>query len=490
MSKAEAHRNLKLDLLKALEEKEKYLKEHKIESIFPDKGPFRRELYPKHMEFMAAGKDFRQRAIIAANRTGKTLMGACEMTYHLTGNYPKWWKGRVFKAPIEAWAASVNNESTKNILQYELLGDPAVPGSGLIPSSAIKKIIKKPGVADAVETVYVEYKSGGLSRLDFKSYEQERKGFQGTKKQVIWLDEEPKDYSIYTECLTRTMDKFEPGMIYCTFTPLFGLSKVVLSFLPDGLLPRGGVSSEAPHKFVTQVSWEEVPHLSDTQKEEILATYSRHERDARSKGIPSLGSGAIYPFTEDTFLVEPFKIPVWWPRAYGLDVGWNRTAAVWIAQDPDDGCFYVYSEHYLSEATPVINASAIKGRGEWIIGSIDPASRGKSQADGRTLFDLYEKEGLDLEVADNSVEAGIMKVFQLFEVGQLKVFSTCHNFLNEMRIYRRDEKGQIIKKKDHLMDALRYVMCTGVDFMQIPPDSDFYEPQMPINRAKDEITGY
>lgn len=487
----------KLALLEALEEKEKYLKFHKMETFFPDGGPFSRHLYPKHMEFMAAGKNYLQRAIIAANRTGKTIMGAYEMTCHLTGEYPHWWQGRKFKSPIHAWAASVNNESTKNILQYELLGDPAVPGSGMIPRDKLfrdqagrLKMIKKPGVADAIETVYVKHKSGGTSRLDFKSYEQGREAFQGTKRQVIWLDEEPRDYGIYSECLTRTMDKYEPGMIYCTFTPLFGLSDVVLSFMPEGRMPEGGVHPDNPHKFVSQVSWEEVPHLNEEQKGEILASYSKHEREARSKGIPSLGAGAIYPFLEDDFVVEPFKIPVWWPRVYGLDVGWNKTAAIWLAQDPDTNIIYVYSEHYMSESPPALNASAIKQRGEWMIGVIDPASRGKSQIDGRTLFDLYEQEGLDLELANNAVEAGILKVYQAFEVGQIKIFSSCVNTLNEIRIYRRNENGEIIKKKDHLMDALRYAMVSGLDFLQLPHSDDFYMPSDVSQGTKDEFTGY
>ena len=49
------------------------------------------------------------------------------------------------------------------------------------------------------------------------------------------MDEEP-DLNIYTECLTRTMTT--NGMVICTFTPLLGLSDVVLLFLPGGKLPE------------------------------------------------------------------------------------------------------------------------------------------------------------------------------------------------------------------------------------------------------------
>lgn len=481
---------LQNELLELLEAKALALRYSKMDSIFPDEGQFRRELYPKHVQFMDAGSKFLQRAIIAANRTGKTLMGAYEMTCHLTGRYPDWWKGRKFKNPINAWAASVNNESTKNILQYELVGDPNDMGTGMIPKECLGKYIKKPGVADALETQYVKHITGGWSRIDFKSYEQGRAAFQGTKKQAIWLDEEPTDYGIYSECLTRTMDKHNPGIIYCTFTPLYGLSEVVLSFMPDGKLPEGGVNPQNPYKFVSQVSWEEVPHLNEEQKAQILASYSSYEREARSQGIPSLGAGAIYPFPESMVGVDPVEIQMWWPRVYGLDVGWNRTAGIWLAKDPDTGIVYVYSEHYMGREVPAIHASAIKARGDWIPGVIDPASNAASKVDGSKLFDLYEQEGLILEHADNSVEAGLFKVTQMLQSGQLKIFSNLKEFWGEYRVYRRDEKGRVIKKNDHLMDALRYAVMSGLEIATTIPDPDAKYNSTGIDTQRDSITGY
>ena len=134
-------------------------------------------------------------------------------------------------------------------------------------------------------------------------------------------------------------------------------------------------------------TWDDVPHLSADAKEALLAGIPPYQRDARTKGIPQLGSGAIYPVPEADVLVAPFEIPAYWPRSYGLDVGWNRTAAVWRAKDPETGVRYLYSEHYRGQAEPVIHATSIKSRGEWIPGVIDPAARGRSQVDGRKLID-------------------------------------------------------------------------------------------------------
>lgn len=477
---------LQYELLELLEAKEQALRYNKFSTYFPDNGPFRRELYPKHIDFMNAGANYLERAFIAANRTGKTKTGAYEMACHLTGEYPSWWKGRVFLNPVQAWAVGVTNQEVKTVLQAELCGESPDYGSGMIPKD---RIIGNPrmksGMTDAVDTICVKHKSGGVSKCSFLSYEQGRTAFQGTKKQVIWLDEEPKDRHIYSECLTRLMDKFNPGIIICTFTPLFGLSDIVMTFLPDGMYPKLQHGS----KYVTQVSWEEVPHLDTEQKKQILNSYSQHERDARSKGIPSLGAGAIYPFCEDDITCLPFAVPAYWPRAYGLDVGWNCTACVWGAMNPDTRELFIYSEHYQGQAHPAVHASAIKARGDWIIGAVDPGAGGALQADGKAMIDLYQNEGLILEPADNSVETGILKVSQMFASGQLKIMTTCTNLLKEFRIYRRDEHGKVMKKNDHALDALRYLCMTGIDYLEVMPDPDF-KPSSTSNKGKNAWTGY
>jgi hypothetical protein len=99
------------------------------------------------------------------------------------------------------------------------------------------------------------------------------------------------------------------------------------------------------------------------------------------------------------------------------------TAAVWAAHDYDSDTVDLYSEYYRSHAEPSVHAQAIQGRGDWIPGVIDPASRGRSQHDGEQLIKLYKDLGLQhLEVADNSVEAGIYEVWQRMPSGRLKVF--------------------------------------------------------------------
>lgn len=223
-------RTEKAELVTLLEAKDKLRRENRIKSYYPDGGPLRRELYPRHMEFFEAGATYRERCFMAGNRVGKTEgAGGYETALHLTGDYPDWWEGKRFDRPIKGWAAGDTNETTRDIVQYKLLGAPGYLGEGLIPKDRIIKTTPRSGIPGAVLDVYVKHSSGGISVLTLKSYEQGRKKFQGTEIDLIWLDEEPP-LDVYSECVTRTMTT--GGIVYLTFTPLEGLSEVVMSFLP------------------------------------------------------------------------------------------------------------------------------------------------------------------------------------------------------------------------------------------------------------------
>jgi hypothetical protein len=222
-------------------------------------------------------------------------------------------------------------------------------------------------------------------------------------------------------------------------------------------------------KFVVTATWDDAPHLDQKAKDELWASIPAYQRDARSKGIPALGSGSIYPVPESDIVIDDFAVPEHWPRAYGLDVGWNRTAAVWGALDRDADVLYLYSEHYRAEAEPSVHAAGIRARGTWIRGAIDPAARGRSQVDGRRLMSMYEELGLDLVQADNAVEAGIYRVHQRLTSGRLKVFRSLTHWFSEFRLYRRDEKGRIVKERDHLMDATRYLEMELLEICRTKP---------------------
>lgn len=222
----------------ALETREAYIESRRaLFRLYPDDGPLARGRYPRHLEFFAAGLGHSERAFIAANRTGKTTCAGYEMALHLTGKYPEWWPGFRFDRPIAAWAAGEDIRSMRESVQPLLFGKTGELGTGLIPGD---DIIGNPtmgrGVPDSIDSAQVRHVKGGSSRLVLKTYEQGREAFQAAAIDVGWCDEEPPQ-PIYTEMLTRLMSTVpgKPnGLMLCTFTPLKGMSDVVMKFLGEG----------------------------------------------------------------------------------------------------------------------------------------------------------------------------------------------------------------------------------------------------------------
>ncbi|HNR50675.1 MAG TPA: hypothetical protein PKI80_03755 [Deltaproteobacteria bacterium] len=209
--------------------------------------------------------------------------------------------------------------------------------------------------------------------------------------------------------------------------------------------------------------WNDAPHLTPEMKATIAAGIPPYQLKARSEGIPMLGAGAIFPISEDSITCEPFTIPRTWPRAYGMDVGWNSTACAWGAWDTEGDILYLYNEYKVGKEPPAIHTTAIKARGNWIPGVIDPHSDDSGQRDGAKLLEEYRDLGLDLQKANNSVEAGLLEMWRRFTEGRLVVFSSLVAWFGEFRIYHRDENGKIVKVNDHLMDATRYLVMSGAD---------------------------
>lgn len=255
-----------------------------------------------------------------------------------------------------------------------------------------------------------------------------------------------------------------------------------------------------PSKYLVTAGWQDVPHLSEKAKKELLASTPPHLRKARAQGIPSLGAGAIYPVPEEDILVTPFRLPRHWLRGYALDPGWNRTAALCGAYDRESDVLYLYREYYKGEAEPAVHSAGIRAMGEWMTGCIDPASRGRTQRDGEKLYTDYTKDvasgggGLSLIFANNAVESGLTEVWDRLSTGRIKVFSSLVAFMAEYRIYRRDEKGKVVKSNDHLMDCLRYLVMTPAVLKSMPANVaqklfDHLVSRQTGNEVYDEVMG-
>jgi len=418
------------------------------------RGDTRRWYRPhaRQREFHRAGSAAHERLFLAGNRVGKTLAGAAEVAFHLTGLYPAWWEGARFARPIHAWAASVSKEATRDILQAAYLGP-----RGVLPPALLAGKAMKSGLAGAVDLLRVRHAAGGESVLGFKSYDQGRESFQGTARDVIHLDEEPP-LAVYEECLLRTLTV--EGHVLLTMTPLMGLTDMVRHFTDPQ--PHAG-------KALVRAGWAEAPHLRPAALDRLRRSLRPHEARAREFGEPVAGRGLVYPVDEDALRVPRFALPATWRRCLGLDFGWsNPTAAVWLAHDVDHDIVYVTDVYAAAERVPREHAQDILRRGAWIPAVGDPAGQAVSQRDGASMMEAYAAAGMVITPADNAVEAGLMLALERMRAGTLKVFADLEPWWREFRLYHRDERGRVVKRDDHLMDATRYALVSGLPLARPP----------------------
>jgi hypothetical protein len=213
------------------------------------------------------------------------------------------------------------------------------------------------------------------------------------------------------------------------------------------------------------LGWQDVPHLSEEAKSELLKSILPHEVEARTQGRPMLGAGAVYPIPESEIVIPDFEIPEHWPRGAGMDVGWTgQTFCIWGAHDRDNDVVYLTGEYARAMAEPAVHVAAIGARGKYIPIFIDPASNASNQIDGRKLFEIYRRSGLNVLMADNGRDAGFFEVWTRLSTGRLKVFRSLKRWLDEFRVFARDSNGQIIQEaKFHGQAATRYLLLNTLN---------------------------
>jgi len=469
-----------LELEKQLSEIERRQREQSVDFYVP---------YQKQRDFHDAGLTHRERLLMAGNQNGKTYCGGAEASFHLTGLYPDDWLGRRWDRPVRAWVAGVTGESTRDNPQRILLGTIAKGiGTGSIPLRCLdtEKMTLARGVSNLYDTVLVKHigpdgKQDGWSELKFKSYERGREKWQGDTLDFVWFDEEPPE-DIYTEGLARI--SATSGMVYVTFTPLKGMSKVVLRYLNE----------PSPDRSVITMTIDDALHIPADERQTIIDGYPEHEREARALGIPLLGSGKIFQVAESRIKCEPFPIPPHWPVLWAIDFGTGHPfAAVLLAWDRDTDTIYVVHSFRMPGALPLQHAEAMKVYGDKAGGMIPVAwpqdGHQRREFDGQLvpLAKVYKKHGLKMcahhatfEDGSNSTEVGIIEMQERMDTNRFKVFSTNGDWFDEFRLYHR-KNGEIVKERDDIMSATR----VGVMARRFAR-SVFYDLKNP-NKSKTQI---
>jgi len=422
---------------------------------------YRYKPYPWQREFHDAGLTNPDRMLMAANRVGKTEGAAAEVAYHLTGEYPEWWKGKRFDSAVLVWVGSVTNEASRDITQKALLGGTGEDlGTGYIPKHLIvgKPQFRQAGVSDVVDTVKVRHKSGGVSTAVFKTYDQGWRKWQGTAPHVVWMDEEPDDMRIFTESQTRVLTS--KGILLVTFTPLMGETELVLTFTQ----PKG------PGVYLKTATWDDAPHLAEDEKSRLKMVYPSYELDARTKGVPMMGEGRVFSVSEDEIRCAPFEIPRYFAQIVGVDFGIDHPAAgVRLAWNRDGDTLYVVEGYRIAGKTAEYHGPRVKKlTQDWIPVAWPHDGMNRDKASGKVLKDQYAAEGVGTMLTmsaryDNdkggpqAQEPVILDVLERMNTGRFRVFSTCTEWFEEFRSYHRKD-GKLVAVRDDLLKATFYAV--------------------------------
>lgn len=350
-----------------------------------------------------------------------------------------------------AWASGNTGELARDNPQRVLFGPVGEFGAGLVPDWLIGSSRPAMGVAELRDYVKVKHASGGWSTVRFKHYSQGREKWQGPPIDLVWFDEEPPQ-DIYSEGLARTIAT--GGSVFLTFTPLLGMSDVVRRYLMESSDSRADVN----------MTIEDAEHIPKEERARIISSFPAHERDARAKGIPILGSGRAFPVSEDFIAFDAFSYPGSWYRIGGIDFGWDHpTAAVLLVEDRDSDTLYVVNAYRRSEATPMHHSVALKAWGNFPF-SWPHDGLQHDKTSGMQLSEQYRQHGLDMlheratfPDGTNGVEAGVQEMLERMETGRLKVARHLTDWFEEFMLYHRKD-GQIVKSNDDLIDATRYAM--------------------------------
>lgn len=418
--------------------------------------------YPRQREFITLGRNKRERLLMAANRIGKTEVGAYEAAVHLTGLYPQDWPGHRFVKPVKMWAVGVTAQATRDVVQEKLFGAPGVTeafGTGMIPKSLIIDVSSARGVTDVIDTGQVRHASGGISTITFLSAEKGREKFQGTGLDAVWFDEEPP-LDVYSEGLTRIGDR--DGIVWVTFTPLKGPTAVVLRFTDE----------PSPNRAWVSMTLGDVPlvgaggHLTAIQKAKMEADYPAHERDARTRGIPMLGEGRIFMTPEEQISEAPIaNIPMHWKKLWGIDFGIGHPfAAVLALWDADNDVIHLHHCVRMPDAISLAHVQALKRIGAQVPVMWPRDGTERDVHSGEPIADTYRKLGLLMHHEHAtwpdggvSTEAGVYEWDQRERTGRLKVAYQLSDWFDERRMYHRKD-GKIVKMKDDLMSATRILI--------------------------------
>lgn len=383
--------------------------------------------------------------VAGGNRSGKTQLGAMLAVASALGREDPavlaWCRLNGFDPcalpakPGDVWAVAPDHGDSREYVR------PAI--RRYLPRGCRWRNEEGPGYSEVVLP--------GGGRIGFKAVEEGRDGFQGTAKDGIWFDEEPRDEGVWNESLMRLADR--RGRLWCTLTPLRGLTWMHARY----------VERVSPDVAVHELDSYDNPHVPHAFVAGILKHYGPHEREARRRGRWTALEGRVWAFQRSVHLVPSFVPPSGWKRIGAIDFGTRKPFCyLLLAIDPSDDIAHAVAEHYAAELTLAGHAKAIRAieavYGEPFVRAADPEDRGARLA-------LAREHGIATVPARKERSAGISAVAERMEPDaegrpHLLVHDRCTNLVRELENYRWADidtgKRETTAGEDHACDALRY----------------------------------
>jgi len=394
------------------------------------------------------------KALFGGNQSGKTTTGAHTVIEKCLDNPDqRWWCG------AETWELS-------RLVQQGKINE-------MLPLDQLEyaHYTEENGFRHNI----VRFKNG--SSISFRSYDQERKRWQGATLHGIWLDEEPP-WDIYQECLPRLAKN--NGLLLVTMTSLTGYTRFVEEIV---LGKKRGIICFFISTYDNHVKYGGV--LTDEALQRLEDQIEEKDRKARLHGIPTPKTGMVF---ENFSMQKPHVIPYNeefeprsdWPTLVSIDphprtphgVLWmhiDPQSHIWVFnerpwlknEDSHDKTGWVDLERFSQEVLSFNHGLKIEGT------IIDKhAANTRNAVTGTTIKDELVANGLYAQDAGGDVEAKIVILQRMFRQGKIHIFNSCWNLLWELQRYvwephitqkvadRREEKQTPRKKNDHLIDCL------------------------------------
>lgn len=326
--------------------------------------------------------------------------------------------------------------------------------------------------------------------LEFKSYEQGRQRLQARSIGGFCFSEQ-FPYELLTEVLRGCREYNFPGSKFCEFTPIDpALSAPIEEMIENDALPPGWEVFRANTECAVEAG-----HVSREWFDEFYGMIPEEMLLTRLIGAFASYEGAIYQnFNPHTHLVGDDKIDhpsgVWYRRAIDWGAGPSNAFVCLWAYRNGSGQWHIYNEYWSTDQNKTVfdHLESIEAEEEW---PEDSVMHGTTWADpsGVDSIRIAQRFGFQMSGAANSVLEGIDYVRHCLKVvpglGEPRLFihrENCPNLSREMRTYRwlqgsakgmnpRDARPEPLKKDDHAVDALRYLLFSEAQMDGIVPKS-------------------